>query len=255
MSLQQYTGSLRGLTFGVGEDYLWGEEAPAGLGIPSPETDDVASAGEGSFGGLDRIRNRIIRVPMIVLTGPETIQSDLDDLKRAWRPSSATVELDLRLGGDARRYYGRARGLDIDITRVEQGYITAVGTFDALDPFGYATSAQAFTADSSSPIVLTNDGTAPTRRATLTIVGNGGRPELVNAADPHAGTIKFRVNLAAGQTVTVNLNNLTIKNSSGAHVENMLSVYSTFFLIEVGQNTIHFTNCASVSAAVRHAYY
>jgi hypothetical protein len=255
MSLNNYTGSLRGVTFGVGEEYLWGTDAPSGLGIPTPETNDVATAGDGSIGGADRLRNRIIRVPMIVLTSADTIQEDVDELKRAWRPSSSTVELDLRLGGDARRYYGRARGLEVDITRIEQGYITAVGNFDALDPFAYTTSTEAFETDSASPIVIANDGTAPTTRATLTVVGNGGTPQIVNATDPHGGIVKFRLNLAAGQSVTIDLHDLTIKNSAGANVENLLSVQSTFFPIEVGDNTVHFTGCASVSAAVRHAYY
>jgi len=255
MSLKQYTGSLRGVSFGVGEDYLWGADAPAGLGIPTPETSDLSSAGEGTIGGADRLRNRIIRVPMIILVDDGSAENELDDLKRAWRPSQTTVELDLRLSADARRYYGRPRGLEVDVTRVEQGYITAVGTFDALDPYAYDTTTTSVAVDSSSPIVIPNAGTAATTRATLTITGNGNKPVLVNTADPHGGRIQFRSTLGSGQTVTINLRTFSITNSSGVRVDQLVSPVSDFFVIEAGNNTVTFTGCASVSAVVRPAYF
>jgi hypothetical protein len=255
MTLSQYTGSLRGVTFGVGEEYLWGTDAPSGLGIPTPETTDITSAGDGSIGGADRLRNRIIRVPMIIATDDGGAEDDLDYLKRAWRPSASTVELDLRLSGEARRYYGRPRGLEVDVTRIEQGFITAAGTFDALDPYAYDTTLTSVTTDSSSPVTVENAGTAASNRATLTIVGNGGKPQLTNAADPFGGIIKFRLPLGFGQSVTVDLRTFHVINSSGAHVEHLLSVESSFFAIEVGSNPITFTGCASVAATVRPAYY
>lgn len=255
MTLAQYTGSLRDIDFGVGEDFMWGADAPAGLGIPTPETNDLSGAGDGVFGGQDRLRSRIIRIPMIIMSDDGVAEDDLDYLKRAWRPSSSTVELDLRLSGDARRYYGRPRGLDVDISRVEQGFITAVGTFDSLDPYGYDVAVTSVAVDSSSPIVIPNGGTAATSRATLTIVGNGGKPQLTNTSDPHGGIIKFRTAVATDQTVIVDLKTFSVKTSAGVSVEQMLSVQSTFFPIDVGSNTVTFSGCASVSATVRPAYY
>lgn len=255
MSLNPYTGSLRSVSFGVGEDYLWGADAPAGLGIPTPETSDLAAAGEGIIGGADRLRNRIIRVPMIVLVDDGSAEDSLDDLKRAWRPSQTTTELDLRLSADARRYYGRPRGLEVDVTRIEQGYIAAVGTFDALDPYAYDTTTTSVTADTSSPVVIPNQGTAATTRVTLTVTGNGNKPNLVNTSDPHSGRIRFRAALGVDQTVTIDLRTFAVRNSSNNRVDQLISPVSDFFVIEAGNNTVSFTGCASVSAVVRPAYF
>jgi hypothetical protein len=253
MTLSPYTGTLRGVAFGVGEDYLWGSDAPAGLGIPTPETTDRPLPGEGSVGGLDRVRRRVIRIPIVIVTDDGDAEDLLDDLKRAWRPSSLDTELDLRLGGDERRYYGRARGLEVDVTRVEQGVIVCVGNFDALDWLGYATTPTTVATDTSSPISITNSGTAPTTRCVLTINGNGGKPVLTNPADPHQGVIRFRTALANGQSATVDLTTLRVTRA-GLPAESMVSPLSTWFVIEVGTNNVTFSGCTSVSAVVRPAY-
>jgi len=259
MSLEKYQGAIRNsgstqqITFGVGSDYLW-DEAPAGLGIPSPEYSDNNLPGDGVFAGYDRLRKRIIRIP-IILVADNQIEVRLHALKSGFRPSTQTKELDIRLEGAARRYYGRARGMEVDMTNIKQGVIVASATFETIDPYGYSLTTQTVNS-SGNQIIIPNLGTAPSKRCRLTITGNGGKPYLENRRDPFLGFVRFRTNLNAGVQRRVNLSNFSVSTVGGNPRENELSIQTSFFLIEPhpNGNQIVFSGCQSVSAVVRYAY-
>lgn len=257
--MDDYTGAIRNsgsnqaVDFGLGTIYQW-EQAPDGLGIPAPEFEDVELPGQGMYAGMDRLRRRIIRVPIVIVVDQD-LETELDVLKSAWRPSDITKELDLQFNNNGRRYFGRARGLDVDLTNISQGVITAVGTFEASDPFGYELSTESASPTGSS-VYIENAGTAPTTRCVLTITGNGGKPYLENVDDPHGGFIRFRENLSNGTVVTINLENFRIRQGTTAR-DSMLSADTTFFSIyPIGDtgNRITFSGCSSVSAVSRAAY-
>jgi hypothetical protein len=270
MTLQKYTGSVRGVTFGLGqEDYMWGTDAPTGLGIPTPLSNDTLMANRGSFGGIDRVSKRIIRVPITIVGNPallgevllnsaEVAERSLDALKRAWRPSTTVVELDLRLSGPERRFFGRCRGLEVDVTRIDQGIIYADGNFEALEWLAYDTEVILSSApDTSSPVVIPNPGTSATTRCVIRVNGNGGVPVLVNTDDPFQGFVRFRKPVANGQSITVNLHDFRIFNPADeSSRDDMISPLSTFFVIEANPtgNVINFSGCASIEYRVRPAY-
>jgi len=259
MSLEKYQGAIRNtgsaqqITFGVGSDYLW-DEAPAGLGIPSPEYSDNNLPGDGVFAGYDRLRKRIIRIP-IILVADNQIESRLNALKSGFRPSTQTKELDIRLEGAARRYYGRARGMDVDMTNIKQGVIVASATFETIDPYGYAINTQTVNS-SGNQILVPNLGTAPSKRCVLTVTGNGGVPYMENRRDPFLGFVKFRNTLGAGEQRKINLSTFSVSNLAGEPKENELSIQTSFFLVEPhpNGNQIVFSGCNSISAIVRYAY-
>jgi len=255
MSINKFTGAIRNagssqqVTFGVGSQYQW-DEAPDGFGIPAPEFEDSNLPADGVFPGMDKLRRRIIRIPIVMAVGANT-ETQLDVLKSAWRPSQIDKELDVRFDAAGRRYFGRARGLDVDVDYISQGVIRAVATFEAFDPYGYALTTTAVNSSGSS-VFVSNPGTAPTNRCVLTIVGNGGKPLLQNVDDPQGGLIRFRENLMG--SVTVDLRTFEVKQGSTAR-GSFLSPQTTFFpILPIGSNRITFSGCLSVSASVRPAY-
>lgn len=260
MSLQKYQGAIRNsgsnqqITFGVGGDYLW-ESAPTGLGIPTPDFTDTNLPGDGIYAGVDRLRKRIIRIP-ILLVADSLIESRINALKSGWRPGSRTKELDLRLEGAARRYYGRARGLEVDVTNIKQGVVTAFGNFETISPYAFALTSNTVAASTSGQIIVPNLGTAPSRRCVLTVVGNGSRPFIENRADPYIGFIRFKTTLANNAVRRINLNTFKVSTSDGQPRDNEISIETSFFQIEPHPtgNQIVFTGCKSVAASVRYAY-
>lgn len=271
MPLEKYTGSVRGVTFGLGQqDYMWGVDAPNGLGIPVPQSADQQLPRDGSWGGIDRVTKRTIRIPITIvgseafddetlLTPAEVAERNLDVLKRAWRPSNDVVELDLRFAGPERRFFGRCRGLEIDLTRIDQGIVYADGTFDALEWLAYDTGViEPEEPTLSSPVAIPNLGNVATTRCVLTVTGNGGTPVISNDDDPFKGFIRFRKPLPNGVSVRINLSTLrTVTNTEDRiPCDEYISPLSTFFVIEpdpVG-NTVTFTGCASIGFRVRSAY-
>lgn len=255
MTLNKFTGVIRNsgssqeVTFGVGSQYQW-DEAPDGFGIPAPEFSDTNLPADGVFPGMDKLRRRIIRIPIVMTVSADT-EPQLDVLKSAWRPSQIDKELDVRFDTNGRRYYGRARGLDVDVTYVSQGVIRAVGTFEAFDPYGYEIEITTFSS-AGSTLILPNVGTAPTNRCVITVVGNGSKPVIQNVDDPMGGLIKFRSNLSS--TVTIDLRSFDIKQGNTPR-GSLLSPQTTFFpVLPIGDNTITFSGCASISAQIRSAY-
>lgn len=247
-----YTGAVGGVTFGIDQDAMW-ESAPAGLGVPIPDTSDVGLPVHGSSGGVDRVRVRSIKIPLLISETTDALAlTALETLKDAWIIDTDTT-LDLRLSDAQRTYYGRCRGLDLSHEHLWQGTIEGIlAHFDCLDPWGY-TTAVAVGADSSSPVTLTNSGNTRTKRVTLTIVGNGGTPVITNTTDPDSGDITFRTTLANLAERSINLRTET-STAASVNKDSEISPSSTFFDLLPGNNTITFTGCTSVAASIESAY-
>lgn len=142
MDLWQF--EIRDLTGGAGTVYHFTGPI-TGLGIPVPRTDGDQERGDldGDVGGSDTLPRRILTLP-VGIDG-----ADADDamglfqaLKAAWRPSIVDVTLDLCLPGfptddETLTWFGRPRGIAEDLSRLKSGWIDALLTFEALDPYGY----------------------------------------------------------------------------------------------------------------------
>jgi hypothetical protein len=268
MSLQRYQGSLRGVKFGVGEDYEW-SEAPAGLGIPAPTFTDAALPAGNTAPGIDRVDKRIIRVPIYVLaefpkhqslgtTLGAAVERLTNDLKHAWRPANEITELDLRLGGAARRYFGRTRGLEVDFTNIKSGVVSAVGTFEATEWLAYATSTASVPQATGSTLNVTYTGNAPTGRCILEVVQHGsGKARITNLDDPEQGFILFRQTFSG--TIRIGLGQMSITDTSGARRDELISPLSTWFRIHPRNNAqpnrLSLSNCRVGVSAIRYAYY
>lgn len=245
-----YTFTVRGFTAGQHAEVLW-EDAPFGLHLPTPDTSDLALPGHGSVAGMDRVRYRPVKFPLLVNEADsEDAEAILEELKAAWVYSDEDIALELEMAGTPRRYYGRTRGLEVDLAYVHQGVITGiVANFDALDPWGY-TEAVTVDADVSSPITLTNTGNIATARVAITIVGNGGTPVITNTTA--GGSITFRVPLANLATRTLNLRTFDCEDATNHNDE--IEPTSPWFHLVPGDNVITFTGCTSVAASIESAY-
>lgn len=245
--LDIYTGQVRG--FVVGVDAHWAGP-PAGLGVPGPDTADLAGETR-TIGGRDRVRRRLIKVPILLaVDDASVVEAVLDDAKYAWRNASDDTTLDLRLDGRQVRYYGRTRGLEADVEHHHDGVVDLVGNFEALDPWGYGTEVTE-TAE-TSPLTIAHPGTAPTARAVLTITGDGGSPEVTNLDDPDGGALTFTEALAGGSSFVVDLAAMTVVSGvSLTNREDAVDPASEWFALQPGTNRLTFTGCANVSVTYR----
>lgn len=249
---QAWQGEIGGVTFGRGTDYPGIGGIRGAYGTPEPEASDLRLVGrDGSIGGYDRYPRRIIRVPFTVLGDDGAdVETNIAALKAAWRRTDTDTTLDLRLAGTTTyTYFGRPRGLeDGNLGKVEAGVARLVGTFVCLDPYAYG-PAETVTADATSPLPLENVGNATSYRCTLTIAGNGGTPVLTNPDDPDGDDITFTETLAGGQSLTVDLNTMTVTRLSGGNGDGAVASSSQWFGIAPGDNDLTFTGCASVAVA------
>jgi hypothetical protein len=248
-----WQGSLASLTFGAGSPYPFTGPI-GGLGIPVPRTRDQERGDQaGDAGGDDVLPKRILTLPLgINGTDPEDAWDLLEDLKGAFAESVADVPLDLRLPGMAttgRRYYGRPRGLDTDLGALKSGWIDVLATYDALDPFAYG--AEVSTGPQAGSFNVTNPGSADTDRVTLTIVGNGGTPKVVNTTDD-AGDVTF--GQAVSGTRIVDLRARTIVDGSSNDFYDELAAGVLWFVLRPGVNALVLTGAASVDVTLRGAY-
>jgi hypothetical protein len=167
-----WQAELAGVTVGAGTPYEFSGPM-TGLGLPAPRTADLERGlSPGDVGGQDVDARRVLTVQVSIDAPDETAASVwalFDQLKAAWATTPVDVPFDLRLPGfDAanRRWYGRPRGVDADVTLLRLGHIDALCTFEALDPYGYGDPVEVALVDGETPLV--NPGTAPSDRWTLT---------------------------------------------------------------------------------------
>lgn len=250
-----WQGNLRSLTFGEGEEWEVSEPGISGLGIPVPRTRDAERGDrDGDVGGDDVLPRRILSIPLVgTFESPSAAWTAFEtDLKVAWAESIVDLPLDLRLPGmptTGRRYFGRPRGIDGDLSRLKSSTVRALCTFEALDPFAYGD--EETTGPDSGAFDVVNAGNADTDRATLTIVGSGGIPRIVNAADDGAD-VTFAE--AVSGTRIIDLRNRTVVDGSGNDAYFELSAASLWFTLRPGTNALTLTGATSVDVAHRPAF-
>lgn len=160
-----------GVTLGAGTDYILTGPV-TGLGLPAPRTADQERGNSpGDVAGADVDARRVLTVPVGVNGQDAADGWDLlEELKAAWTSSVVDVTFDLRLPGFdavARRWYGRPRGVDVELALLRLGYIDALCTFEALDPYGYGDPVEV--ALSAGETAMVNPGSAPSDRWVLTV--------------------------------------------------------------------------------------
>jgi hypothetical protein len=252
---QDWQGNLASLTFGAATDVPFTGPI-GGLGVPVPRTrDSERGAGHGDAGGDDVLPKRVLTLPLGCdgHADPAAAWDLLEQVKAAFAETIVDVPLDLRLPGmptTGRRFYGRPRGLDADLTNLKSGWIDVLGTFDALDPFGYGDE-DLVTGAGTFDVV--NVGSAATDRVVLTITGNGGSPTGDTAADD-GGDVSFAVALGGGEVRVVDLRAHTVVTGSGDDAYDELSPGSLWTVLQPGTNGLTLTGAASVDVALRPAF-
>lgn len=160
-----------GVTLGAGTDFVLTGPV-TGLGNPAPRSADQERGNSaGDVAGFDVDSRRVFTVPVGV-NGQDAVDGMdlLEQLKAAWSTSVADVTFDMRLPGFesvARRWYGRPRGVDVELGLLRLGYIDALCTFEALDPYGYGPAVEVALANGETAMV--NPGSAPSDRYVMTV--------------------------------------------------------------------------------------
>lgn len=130
---------IQGLLTGDGTDFIIVPPGISGLGTPSStKTADAELDGtDGAYASPDRMPVRILLFPYQVLNpdDPDEAMVRALDLATAWEPVTADVELHLQLRGWGHVYFtGRPRGCPLDLERIDEGSITGIAEFHALNP-------------------------------------------------------------------------------------------------------------------------
>lgn len=150
-----YQAELRGVVLGPSSDYPHAA-APQGFGTPSYRTgDQPRPLDHGEFAGLDLMNGRTVVFDVWVVGDDDTeAAANLNALKAAFAPSSATLELSVRLAGTDYALLGRPRGVVANIEYVRDGVARARCEFKALDPRLYSLEV------TDSPLVLASNSGA-----------------------------------------------------------------------------------------------
>lgn len=203
-----------------------------------------------SFGSLFLAAKPMIFNVALRETSASSMGSALRTLVAAWAPPTTGAEqyLDLRypgFGETTLRMYGVFEdigdqlGADIAVSKVAR--LTC--TFLATDPLMYGAAAT----------TTTNAGNAYTDRATVTVTGTGGTPEIINTNDSN-GWILWATTLAVGATRIIDMRAKTVVDGSGNDKRGELSNASNWFRFRPTTNTLSVTDC-SVSTVLRPAWY
>lgn len=179
-----WQAELRGVPLGAGTSYILTGQI-TGLGLPGPRTSDAERGlSPGDVFGFDVDARRVLTVP-IGVNGADAAAgwALLETLKTAWATSTVDVPFDLRLPGFssvARRYYGRPRGIEVDLTLLRLGYIDVLATFEA-DPYAYGPEVVVALADGDT--VVTSLGSAPSDRYSIELAVTEAYVTLDNSAE------------------------------------------------------------------------
>ena len=249
-----WQGNLRSLTFGAGTDWQIDEPGISGLGIPVARTRDAERGDRhGDVGGDDVLPRRILNVPLVgtfASPGAAWIAFE-EELKLAWAESIVDEVLDLRLPGmpeTGRRYFGRARGLAEDLSRLKSSTVRALCTFEALDPLAYGDEELV---TGSGTFDVENAGTADSDRVVLTITGNGGVPKITNGSDDGLAVTFLE---AVTGTRIVDLRAATVIDGAAEDRYAELSPINQWWTLRRGTNSLTLEGAASVDVAFRPAY-
>lgn len=234
--------------------FRFSKDRLGGFGVPAPRTRDLDRGDyPGSVAGRDLTARRLIPLPFEIVGATQSAAlASLADLKAAWAARESDTTLDVRLPGQSSttyRYYGRPRGVTVDLQRIAGGWVKALALFDALDPFGYG-AAETTGVDSSSPASVTNNGDVPTDRFTITVVGNGGTPVITNTSDDNQA-VSFLAGFSGTAVLDFRTHTITV---SLVDSYALLAPGPRWFRLVAGANTITFTGCASIQVDWQPAY-
>lgn len=228
----------------------------SGAGPAQIQAADLAGVGDGDRNGVDRYAPRTLLIPVTILGDTDdAIWDNQQALATAWRISRRTdLELSVRLPGAAadRSVFGRPRGLQAVPLRGLKGALVTTATFRCGDPFAYSAIVDSGT-DSATPLTIASAslGDEDTNRVTLTIVGNGGTPEVTN---DQGGTITFASTLAGAAVAVLNVRDRTI-TVDGTPAPEVIDPASTWFdLVAGAANVLAWTGAASLRAQYRPAW-
>lgn len=242
-------------------DFVLMADNIAGLGMPDSKVADLERADDnGSVAGQDFAQARTLSFPvMLERSSTRLAMEALRTLKRAWRPAGPVDDiLSIKIPGigptdDTLRFYGRPRStLDVDLHWLPGGIITSLATFVALDPIGYGPLTTVTGAANAS---VNNTGDANSKRALITITGNGGIPALTNGTDG-GGNIVFSQVLGSGQTWEIDLYRRDVVDAANndAFAGNVLAA-SLWFRLLPGVNNLTLTGAASMTIDYRSGWW
>lgn len=234
---------LGGVTVGAGTGYvLTGPITGLGLAVPR-SADSERGMSPGDVAGVDVDARRVLTI-QVGVDGADAASgmAEFEVLKGAWASSPIDVALDIRLPGFAsvaRRFYGRPRGMDVELASLHTGWIDVLATFEALDPYGYGPEQTVALVDGDT--VVAYPGSAPSDRyrieltavtgATVTLDTTGPGPALTLVNIPVGAVLDGRtrtITTAAGvdlyshlapgsgwPTLTPGTNSFTLDGASG----------------------------------------
>jgi hypothetical protein len=246
-----WQAELRGVTVGASTSYPFTGPI-GGLGVSTPRTaDHERGLSAGDVGGTDVAARRVLTLQLGVDgTSASNGWGLFETLKVAWQSSPVDVALDLRLPGFssvARRFYGRPRGVDDNLDLLRLGWIDALATFEALDPYGYGPEVPV--ALSAGETVLVNAGAAPTDRYVLVATVTTAPVVFSNAADDEPGLTLTGVT----GVVTIDGRARTVTSSGGVDLYGSLVAGSGWPVLAPGSNTLTLTG-ATGALTYRPAY-
>lgn len=159
-----WQAELAGVTVGAGTRYVLTGPI-TGLGIPTPRTGDAERGDRpGDVTGADVPARRVLTIPLGI-DGDSAAEgwTLLETLSAAWSPSAADETFDLRLPGfgTTRRFYGRPRGVETDLSLLRHGWVDVLATFEALDPYAYGPETEVTLTGGDTPVT---GGTAASDR-------------------------------------------------------------------------------------------
>jgi hypothetical protein len=203
---------LGGVTIGAGTGYVITGPI-TGLGSPVPRSaDSERGMSPGDVAGVDVDARRVLTIQVGVdETDAASAMTSFEVLKSAWASSSVDVALDIRLPGFAsvvRRFYGRPRGMDVELASLHTGWIDVLATFEALDPYGYGPEQTVTLVDGDT--VIAYPGSAPSDRyrieltsvteAYVTLDTAGPGPALTLVDVPYPATLDGRTRTIVDDT-------------------------------------------------------
>lgn len=243
--MSDWTVTRGSLTIGAGTDYVLTGPV-GGLGTPGVRASDADRGNrDGSVGGTDPLERRTISIPIGMWASTTSgAVALLDTVKAAFAPSTSDVTITIELPGMGPwTFYGRPRGIDVDLANLSEGWIATLIQFVALDPVAYD---DPVTVTAGTSIVATNSGTWPTDRCTLTVIAAGGIPVIANST---GGSIVWAE--AFTGTRIVDLRTRTVVDDSAIDRTGEIAPSSQWMTLAVGTNTISVTNATSVAASFR----
>jgi len=252
-----FQADLGGVTVGAGTLYAFEAAVPVGLGLAEVRAQDAWRGDrDGDVATDDVYDARTITLDLAVTAMTAAgAGAAIAALKAAWAARTVETTLDVRIPGTPEtvlRYYGRPRGLAVDLELLLFGLARAQATFRALDPFAYgaAVTGSALTPGTAT---VTNAGDAPTDRVTIALVGNGGTPTVTNTTDS-SGSIAWTAPLANAATRTIDLRARTVVDGSSADKYPEVAPGSRWFRLLPGANTIVVAGCTSATFTYRPAW-